>query len=628
MTRIPSLLGLSLVAAQLLSPIVVAEDALAAQVQDRIPPRPIKPAADFDRAVAAGTRSADGGPGEGYWQQRVDYVIRAAVDAARRITGSEDITYHNQSPDALPTLLLRLEQNVFREGARRNRRVPITGGFHITRVEVNGTAAAHRHPGAGYYQALTLLEVTLPTPLAPGDSTQLSLDWSHQIPPAPTFRNGNLDDEVFAVAQWYPRLAVYDDVYGWDQTPYLGDGEFYLEYGSFDVELTVPAGWLVGATGTLENPADVIGAEGAARLAAAAQSDTTVRIAEAAPSAGNRGTATWRFTAEDVRDFAFAISSVYVWDAVGAGDGILAQALYRPHLDAWSEAARYTAHTIRTFSEALGPYAYPQLTMTEGPVGGMEYPMLVLNPSTNNARSLASVTIHEGGHQWFPMMVGNMEAKHAWMDEGFTTYWQQHSIADLWGEEPAPWGALSSYLVTAGTEEEVPLMRHTDLVSPYGARTLAAYRKPAVALGALRSVLGDEVFEAAFRDFFATWMFKHPQPWDFFATFERHAGQDLDWFWRPLFFETDVMDHAIGSMSTDGSRTVVEVVDLGDVVLPARVAVTLDEGGVQVVEVPASRWLDEGRTVRLTVDGTAVRVELDPALAFPDVDRSNNTWER
>jgi len=302
-------------------------------------------------------------------------------------------------------------------------------------------------------------------------------------------------------------MAVYDDLYGWDMTPYLGDGEFYLEYGDFDVELSVPTGWLVGATGTLQNPEDVIGADGARRLRQAASSNTTIRVAEASPA---NGTTTWRFQASNVRDFAFSASPSYVWDATSAGNGILPQALYRPQFDAWTEGARYTAHTIRTFSsEYLGAYAYPQLTITEGPVGGMEYPMLVLQ-SGSTARGLASVTIHEGGHPWFPMTAGNMEAKHAFMDEGFTSYWDELSAPALWNEEEPSWGANSAYLRTAGTEQEVPLMAHTDLVSPYGARGLAAYTKPAVAMGALRSVLGDEVFLAAFRDFYSTWQFKHP----------------------------------------------------------------------------------------------------------------------
>jgi Peptidase family M1 domain len=601
-------------------------DVAAQASSTRDPSPPIVESAAFRNAVAADTRSTTGGPGASYWQQRADYTLQGTLTSDGRVEGRGTIRYHNNSPDTLNRVLLHLEQNVFKEGARRNRRVPITGGIEVTDVRVDGIPARHDHPGRRYYQSLTLLQVQLPEPLLPGGTIELSSVWSFTVPPAPTFRNGNLDDEVFSIAQWYPRVAVYDDVYGWDETPYLGDGEFYLEYGNFDVELTVPAGWLIGATGTLENPVEVIGAEAAARLASAQNSTETVRIAEAT---SGTGTSTWHFTASDVRDFAWSVSPRYVWDAQGAGDGKLGQALYRPeYQEGWGQVARYAAHTIRSLGGLIGPYGYPQLTITEGPVGGMEYPMMVFNPGTSNPRGAAGVTIHEGGHQWFPMMVGSMEAKHAWMDEGFTTYWQSFVSSDLWGEEMSPLGANRSYLQVAGTEQEVPLMRHTDLVSPYGARTLAAYRKPAVMLGALRETIGDEAFVAAFRDYFQSWTFKHPQPWDFFNIVERHAGEDLDWFWRPLVFGTEVLDHAVGSVEVQGGASTVEIADHGEVLLPARVVIHL-EGGASVERViSVDRWTSEGRVVVLQVDGRVISVEIDPGMAMPDVDRSNNRWER
>jgi peptidase M1-like protein len=597
---------------------------------------PVTVPAAFRSAVAANTRSIDGRPGAAYWQQRVDYALRGTLTAEGRVEGRGTIRYQNNSPDTLTRILLHLEQNVFKEGARRNRRAPITGGIEVTDIRVGGVPANADHPGSRYYKALTLLEVQLPTPLLPGGSAEISSSWTYTIPPAPTFRNGNLNDEVFAIAQWYPRVAVYDDVYGWDETPYLGDGEFYLEYGDFDVELTVPEGWLVGATGTLQNATEVIGEEAAARLAAAANSTEIVRIAEghsgansgadSAPDTG--GTSTWHFTASDVRDFAWSVSPRYVWDAVGAGDGKLGQALYRPENEGWAEVARYAAHTMTSLGGLLGPYRYPQLTITEGPVGGMEYPMMVFNPSASNPRGAAGVTIHEGGHQWFPMMVGSMEAKHAWMDEGFTSYWQVFVSAELWNEEVRAWGTNRSYLAVAGTEREVPLMTHTDLVNPYGARTLAAYRKPAVVLGALRETIGDDAFMAAFRDYFQSWTFKHPQPWDFFNTVERHVGADLDWFWGPLFFGTEVLDHAVGAVDSRGDTTTIEIQDLGGVILPARVVIEM-EGGAKVERViSAERWMAEGRVVTLEVSGHVSRVVIDPELAMPDVDRTNNRWER
>lgn len=590
--------------------------------------------AAFRAAVAAGTRTDTGVPGPRYWQNGADYVIEATLDPRDgRVTGRETITYHNRSPDALDRLVLHLDQNVFAPGARRNRRAPITGGMVVEGVSVNGVAAESRHPGGGYQEALTLLEVQPAAPVAPGASATIEVEWSFTVPPAPTFRNGNLDGRVFAVAQWYPRMAVYDDVYGWDTTPYLGDGEFYLEYGDFDVSLTVPSGWLIGATGTLTNAGEILTDEVVARLAEArTRPGETVRIVAPDDRGAGRSTrgatgtsVTWRFQADGVRDFAFSTSNEYVWDLHRTAGGVDAQAFYRPELGAWQEAARYAAFTIETLSDWIRPYPWPQVSITEGPVGGMEYPMLVFNPGTDNPRGLAGVTIHETAHQWFPMTVGSMEAKHAFMDEGFVSYFDEEAAAVLWGEEPPRWGENRAYLRVAGTEEEVPILRHTDLVSPYGARGLAAYTKPAVMLGALREIVGADTFREAFRDYAETWAFKHPQPWDFFQLVERHAGRDLDWFWSPAFAATATLDAGIDWVETGADSTAVGLVREGALVVPLTVRFTDAGGGVTDRIVGVDAW-NGTREVRLTAPGRAVRIEIDPQGAFPDVDRSDNVW--
>jgi hypothetical protein len=504
----------------------------------------------------------------------------------------------------------------------------------IETLSVDGTPVEGSHPGRGYQQALTLLEVPLATPLAPGASTTLEVDWSFTVPPAPTFRNGNLDGRVFAVAQWYPRLAVFDDLYGWDQTPYLGDGEFYLDYGDFEVALTVPEGWLIGATGTLQNAEGVLAPTALERLAEARQSPgRTVRVVDEdgrrprqGTRSGEEGTLTWHFTAEQVRDFAFSTSPDYVWDLRRTEAGVDVHALYRPEFDAWNEAARYAAFTIDTMSEWVLPYPWPQVTITEGPVGGMEYPMLVFNPSTNQPRSLAGVTIHETAHQWFPMIVGSMEAKHPFMDEGFVSYFDEEIASRLWNEPAPKWGETRSYLNVAGTEAEVPILRHTDLVSPYGARGLAAYTKPAVLLGALREMIGRDAFEAAFRDYAANWAWGHPQPRDFFNTMERHAGRSLDPFWAAGFARTDVLDRAIDRVSADADQSVVRLIDQGELQLPTPVRLTFADGRVEDRLVSVDRWQAAGGVVELKVAGRVERVELDPDGLYPDIDASNDVW--
>lgn len=618
---------------------VAAQEPTGAGIRGgRIPPRPVEPPLAYQRAVAAGTRSLEGLPGPAYWQQEADYSIQAELDPTTgRVSAREVITYRNQSPDTLPLVVLRLEQNVFAEGARRNRRAPITGGISLESLRVDGRDAPSRHVGGSYYESLTLLRVQLPEPLLPGEETDIEVRWSFTVPPADAFRTGNLDGEIFAVAQWYPRMAVYDDVYGWDLTPYLGDGEFYLEYGDFDVQITVPRNWIVAATGELANPEEVLSPAGLRRLRGAVTTDSVVQVVNEADLADGKVTRsgsdelTWRFTAADVRDFSFATSPSYLWEARGVdvpgreGRALL-QAFYRPGLQAWQRGLEFLAHGVRTLSEWLGPYLYPQLAITETSVGGMEYPMLIFNPSTNSETSLAGVTIHEAAHQWFPMAVGTMEAKHAWMDEGIGTYWEELSLSALYGEDTPEWGTVGSYLRVAGTEVEVPLMRHTDLVSPYGARTLAAYTKPAIVLGALRAVIGDDTFEAAFRDFYASWRFAHPHPFDFFNTVERHAGEDLDWFWRSFFYETHVVDHEVESVETSDGATTIRIVDRGEAVLPTPVRVVLEDGTVREEWISHDAWLAGERVREMRIEGVVVEVVLDPERLFPDVDRGNNRW--
>jgi hypothetical protein len=308
---------------------------------------------------------------------------------------------------------------------------------------------------------------------------------------------------------------------------------------------------------------------------------------------------------------------------------VLVHAFYRPGAPGWERAWRYGQHAIEYFSRLVIPYLYPQVTVAEGPIGGMEYPMLVFIAKPRTAEALQAVIAHEVGHEWFPMMVGQDEAAYAWMDEGLTTFHEDQAAADFFpGAEPPRLATADAYLRVAGRDNEVPLMRHTDLVSPYGARTVAAYSKPAVMLEALRAILGRQTFDRAMRTYAREWLLKHPTPWDFFATFERVAGRELDWFFYPWWFETGVMDQAIAGVRAVEGGVEVTLRDLGDVPMPATVVVTTANGTMVEGEVPVEEWAGtRTATVSLPASGRVVRVEIDPRRLFPDADRSNNLWE-
>jgi len=616
--------------------------------------RPVLPPPEFQQAVQRQTRTTTGAPGARYWQQRVRYSIEAELDPqTTQLTGKERIVYHNRSPDALRFVVLNLYQNLFRVGAFN------TGGLNLTRVAAQGQAVPALSAAQaeailaggpltpGYWVNGTLGRLYLPRPLAPGDSTVFEFDWGFRVPPSGAPRTGYEDalgGRVLQVAQWYPQLAVHDDVVGMDITPYSGNGEFYLDYGDFDFALTLPAGWLVAATGTLQNPEQVLTPEVRRRLGQAAATDSVVRVVTAAELgqgtvAGENGKVTWRFSARDVRDVAFATSNRYLWDATratipAAGGGtrsVPVHAFYRPGSGHWDKAARYTDHAAEFFSRAIVPYAYPQITSSEGPVYGMEYPMLVFvgRPQDPAELALYEVMSHEVGHEWFPMMVGQDEAAFAWMDEGLTTYHEGLAANDYFRGHDHFRQPRETYLQAAGRKLEAPLMRHADLLGDMQLG-VAAYYKPGILLRSLRATLSDSVFDRAMRTYANDWQGRHPYAWDFFNTFERVAGRDLDWFWSPWFFTTATHDLAVASVAPGAGTVTITVRDLGQAPGPAFVAVTTSGGGTVRGTISMETWLGpparRSATLTLPVTGTVTRVEIDPEQYLPDINRRNNVW--
>jgi hypothetical protein len=621
-----------------------------ARVREPIPP--VDPSPEFQRAVERGTRTTTGRPGPRYWQQWAVYTIRAELDTATAmLSGTETVRYHNRSPDSLGEVYLHVLANIFAPGAPTNDSTPRTSPVAFSRVVAQGAVlgVVDSADRPGYRVDGTVMRIRLPRQVPPGGSVDLEFAWRLPVPPEGAPRGGQTGS-VYVVSYWYPQMAVYDDVVGWQTDPYLGQAEFYMGYGRYDVSLTVPAGWLVTATGTLQNPREVLG-EGTRRRLASARSDTAVvRVvgeAERGPGRatlrGRNGRLTWRFAADTVRDFTWGASSVWLWDATHAavgdvqGDGrpdtSLVQAFYTPEgrKSSWGENARFGRHSVEFLSRSVLPYPYPHMTAVEGPrsCGGMEYPMLTCIGGTWDSLGMYEVTVHEIGHMWFPMVVGSDEKRHSWMDEGLTQFNQSQGIADFYqGRIDDERQNRTIYLSVAQARREGALMVHGDRYADGMAFGIASYFKPATMLVTLREILGRPTFERAWREYAARWRFRHPKPYDLFATFEDVSGRDLDWFWRSWAFETWTMDQAIAGVTRVGDRMAIAVEDRGMMPLPARLAITRADGRVDRLEIPVEAWLAGATRQIVTVpaEPAVVRVVIDPEMVFPDVDRRNQTW--
>ncbi|MCL7972444.1 MAG: M1 family metallopeptidase [marine benthic group bacterium] len=588
-------------------------------------------------------RTGAGLPGPDYWQQKVDYRIDATLDPETQVlTGSQTIRYHNHSPHALSVLWLKLDTNLCHPDSKSQvLAVPPLlfgesvfdftcdgSGMTLERVAGGGRDLGHEIMG-------TIARVELPHPLPAGAHTEIEIDWTTTLPEYGYGRTGR-DGTLYQVAQWYPRLAVYDDVSGWNIDPFLGAGEFYQEFGDFFVSLTVPDNFVLTATGEVVNPDAVLTEEQQTRLARADASEEPVAIITESEARSNRGrraggTKTWRFAAENVRDFAFAMAPDFRWDA-SSYDGIRIQTFYRPEAELWEEANRMSWVSIKHFSDRLFPYPWPHATTVEGPNDGMEYPMITFVPTETTREALYWVLTHEFGHEWFPMIVNTNERLHPWMDEGFNTFINIESVEVYFEGEPYA-DAISVQPLELWAEHSIPGVEQAMALPPDEQHDLfwAAYFKPALMMHLLQyEVLGKERFDRALSEYTHAWAFKHPTASDFIRSMENSAGMDLDWFWRAWVYSTARLDQAITDVSvTDEGVTEIRLESLGQMVMPAELAVSFAGGATETVRLPVEMWkLGPVYTYRVPAGREVVGVTLDPRGVYPDDDDSNDEWSR
>jgi len=632
-------------------------------------PGPVVETPEFARAVGRGTRTRSGRPGERYWVQHARYSIDAQLDPAHdRVSGSERVVYINNSPDTLRRLAVHLRQNAFAAGSPRRQAAPITGGVTLSRVAAQGRdippaanttsvvpitdVATHKATSEeGYTVEGTVMWIPLAAPLLPRDSARLEFAWSYVPPPSPSDgRQGREGHDLYLMGYWYPQIAVYDDVHGWVADPYLLEAEFYMDPADYDVRLTVPRGWVVGATGVLADADALLSPAARAKLAEARRTGAVVHVAEPGQTVtlGSGATATWRFVAPNVRDFAWGASDQYVWDATralvtdsarGVVDTVNIESFYRrtAAAAAWAlGGARFTRDAVEQHSRYLWPYPWPTMTSLEGVLdsGGMEYPMLTVMQPWADTLSLAGDLMHETGHMWFPMQVGSNETRHPWMDEGFTQFDVAQGMRALYGEprtggrpgdsEP---GQRALYLDAARGGHDMTLMWPGDLY-PESMYFIMFYDKTAAALAALRGVLGEPTFHRAYREYGRRWTGKHPYPFDFFNTIDDVAGRDLGWFWTTWFYQGWPLDQAIASVETRGDSTAIAIEDRGLAPMPVLLRLTRADGSLQHLTVPVDVWLGGARryTVRVAAAPAVTRVVIDPDELFPDVNRANQLW--
>lgn len=633
------------------------------------------------RAMAAGTRDSTGRPGATYWQLRTDYDIDVSLDpATSRLTGKARITIHNTSPDPLPEIGLRLDPNHFLGHAPHAAPwVPaeVTDGMVIARMAIDGKAvniasnAAVGGVAAEGARAIqnaqqaaaanaggnTLLNgrstnarIRLGTPIAAGARAVLEVDWSHKLPGGPGTGHRMTQrwaDSLYQPTQWFPRVAKYDDLRGWDAELYLGPSEFYNNFGSFDVRIDVPHGWIVSGTGLLQNPEQVLTATARERLARVTQSDAITTIVgpdEIGPGQATASSPTgrlvWRFHADTVNDFAWATARKYVWTATRAtipGKGAVpVHMVYLPgRANLFAKAGEVTRHALEFYSKLWFPYQFPQLTLQDGPSAGMEYPMVI--------NSNVGAADHEAGHQWWPMVVGNNETWYGWMDEGFNQYMNILSDADAAGKPPVLDGEGQRYGSMSGRETEPPMMWNANYAGPasYGFTT---YSKTPLMLSMLGGIVGDSAVQRAHREWANAWLFKHPSPWDYMFFMNKALGRDLGWFWYSWLFTTESVDHRVASVKRQGLNTAVTVAQdgympapivlevkfaaTGPAIHPVRSAVMIDSVTARVT-VPVEAWFDGRRqhTVNLVFGGRAIeRITLDPDRRFPDRNPADNGW--
>jgi hypothetical protein len=615
------------------------------------------------KAFTAGTRDFSGTPGPNYWQLEADYTIKATLNPRTQIIhGAESIVIHNNSTDELEYIVLKLDHNIFRGLVPRGSSVPAenTAGMVLTKIVVDGqevdlslrprpwrrdVTPEPRLEAANLNQ--TVAYIDLATPIKPKSDAVVDIEWHTKLPGGPNGRGHRMtqrwDNTLFQPTQWYPRIARYDDLRGWETSPYLGSAEFHNNFGKFDVRINVPGGWIVSGTGILQNPEEVLTASAQERLSKVLDSDDELIIVGEDEQGQGKATVDaesleWHFVADNVNDFAWATSNKFIWKATratipGTGPIPIHMVYLADRASRFAKAGELTRHALEFYSELWAPYPFPQLTLQDGPSAGMEYPMVI-----NSNQGAAD---HEAAHQWWPMMVGTNETRYGWMDEGFNQYMNVLSDAHHNGEEPSLDGLGQSYGKFSGSEDEATMMWNANYAGRgYGYQT---YRKAPLMLSMLGGIVGDKAVQDAMSKYTNVWKFKHPSPWDYMFFMNNELGQDLEWFWYYWLFTTESVEGSIKEVKNSGQKTMITIYQAGQMPSPIVLKVEFAKAGAKstsanvkmldeqtaLVTYPVDVWFNGSKTFAAELDfgGQKIsKVTLDPYGRFPDSNVKDNVW--
>jgi hypothetical protein len=599
---------------------------------------------NIQKAYEKGTRTFKGEPGENYWQNQADYTIKIELHPKQReLSGDETIYYQNNSPDTLKNLYFQLFQDIYKKGTLRDFALDssdIHQGTVVHYIKVNGDSVQLTGDKSMIKRSASLLRLELEEPLPPGDDLNLDLGWESILPKTKHLRMGAYGDSAFFVAHWFPRIAVYDDIDGWDRYPYSGTQEFFNDFGDFDVEITVPGDFIVWATGLLQNIDEVLDDKYVERYEEASISDSVIHIVSgedylngSIPIENDKNI--WIFEASNVPDFAFATSNCYLWDATSlivdedSERRVVVDAAYRRTSEDFYEVAEIGKESIKFLSTDMPgyPFPYPKMTVFNGS-GGMEYPMIVNDGTTTTRSRTIGLTSHEIAHTYFPFFMGTNEKKYAWMDEGWAVMLNfdfQNRMTDGINQISRE---LRTYSLVAGRDIDLPMMIPSIYLKGRAYRN-ASYSRPAIAYYFLKDLMGDDKFKEALHLYMDRWNGKHPIPYDFFYTFDQVHGENLSWFWNPWFFERGYADLAIKKVSNNNGQTEVIIEKIGLLPVPIKLKVVYSDDSEEIITHSAKVWRSGSRDYRITFENEKEIVSIEIGNNYiPDINKEDNIYPR